>query len=379
MPVGGALMAGRGSRGRGGVLDVSALDGAVARVAHGQGRPVSVASGDVVRERAVAEMQRARLLGAAVRVLEEQGHEHATVAHITHRARVSRRTFYELFANREQCIAAVLRDTTQRIEEQLRDAGLERQPWRERMRGGLWTILCFLQREPELGRVLVVHALRGSGPVLEARAQIVGRLVAAVDAGRRESARGAAPSELTAEGVVGAALAILHSRLVQRSRSPRLTELLGELASTVVLPYLGPAVARRERARPAPAAAPGFAAGVGRAGASEADPLAGLPMRLTYRTARALEGAARHPGANNRQLGDYAGIADQGQVSKLLARLEGLGLLSNQSTGRAKGEPNRWLLTPRGALVARSIATHAGASGGERGSDANGVGGRRAA
>jgi AcrR family transcriptional regulator/DNA-binding MarR family transcriptional regulator len=343
-------MAAARSRGRGGVLDGAGLDGAVV--------PARAVSGDAVsQERVVAEMQRSRLLAAAVRVLEDQGYEHATVAHITHRARVSRRTFYELFANREQCIAAVLGDIAERVTRELREAGLQGLSWRERMRGGLWVILCFLEREPELGRVMVVHALRGSGPVLRAREQIVDRLVALVDEGRGERAKSAGCSELTAEGVVGATLAILYSRLARTTgEQPRLTGLLGELTGTIVLPYLGPAVAQREQTRPAltATAAGPLAPRAPRA----ADPLQGLPMRLTYRTARALESVTRHPGASNRQIADYAGIADQGQVSKLLARLESLGLISNHSAGRAKGAPNEWALTARGADVARAIALH---------------------
>ena len=58
---------------------------------------------------------------------------------------------------------------------------------------------------------------------------------------------------LTAEGVVGAAFAIVYSRLSRRDGEP-LTGLLGELMAMIVLPYLGPAAARRERTRPAPAA-----------------------------------------------------------------------------------------------------------------------------
>ena len=206
----------------------------------------------------MAEMQRSRLLAGAVRVLEEQGYEHATIAHITARARVSRRTFYELFPNREQCVAAVLRDAAEQVRMELERADLAGLPWHAQVRGGLWTILCFLEREPALGRVLVVHALRGSGPVLAAREEIVAELVALVDAGRSEGARGAGCTTLTAEGVVGAALAILYSRLARREpRRPQLTGLLGDLTATIVLPYLGSAVARREQARALPQSANG--------------------------------------------------------------------------------------------------------------------------
>jgi DNA-binding MarR family transcriptional regulator len=214
--------------------------------------------------------------------------------------------------------------------------------------------------------VLVVHALRGSGPVNEAREEIIARLVAAVDEGRAESTRARGCSELTAEGVVGATLAILYGRLARGSReSMPLTELLGELTGTVLLPYLGSAAARREQARPAPVNVE-TVTGTSPTATHDGDPLQGLSMRLTYRTARVLEGVTRRPGASNRQLADFAGIQDQGQVSKLLARLESLGLLCNQSQGRAKGEPNRWTLTHRGELVARSIASPAIDGGAQR-------------
>ena len=307
----------------------------------------------------VAEIQRSRLLAATVQVLDQLGYERTTVAHITRRAGVSRRTFYDLFANREECVAAVVRHAAQLVGRELADVGIASLGWRERMRGGLWTILAFLEREPRLARVLVVHTLRGSGPVLRAREEIIDQLTAAVDAGRREGSRPNGCSPLTAEGVVGAALAILQARLTRKEYEP-LTALLGELAAIVVLPYLGAAIARREQTKPAPA--PPKAAGAQPAPGSAPDPLTGLPMRITYRTTLVLEGIGRRRGASNRQVADYAGITDQGQISKLLARLERLGLLVNEGAGRAKGEPNAWTLTATGALVARSIASHRGVS-----------------
>jgi AcrR family transcriptional regulator/DNA-binding MarR family transcriptional regulator len=328
---------------------------------------VARGDGSAGRERLVAEMQRSRLLGAAVRVLEDQGYEHATVAHITQRARVSRRTFYELFANREQCVAAVLRDAAEQVRAELERADLAGLPWREQVRGGLWTILCFLEREPALGRVLVVHALRGSGAVLAAREEIVTELVALVDAGRAEGACGAGCTAVTAEGVVGAGLAILYSRLARRGpRRPQLIGLLGDLTATVVLPYLGSEVARREQTRALPRRLDGKPVIESRPVVSAVDPLEGLSMRLTYRTVRVLEGLARRPGASNRQVADDAGIVDQGQVSKLLSRLERLGLLCNESSGQVRGERNRWRLTRRGELVTRSIASHIDAPPGRR-------------
>ena len=61
-------------------------------------------------ERALADIQRSRLLAAAVRAVDELGWANTTVADIVARSRISRRTFYETFANREECLAAVLED-----------------------------------------------------------------------------------------------------------------------------------------------------------------------------------------------------------------------------------------------------------------------------
>jgi DNA-binding IclR family transcriptional regulator len=81
-----------------------------------------------------------------------------------------------------------------------------------------------------------------------------------------------------------------------------------------------------------------------------------IPMRLTYRTARVLNAVAQHPGASNRLIGEHADIYDQGQVSKLLARLKRLGLLQNTGSGQAKGEPNAWRLTKLGERVTQQLA-----------------------
>jgi AcrR family transcriptional regulator len=304
----------------------------------------------------VAEIQRSRLIAAAVRAVEELGYADATVAQITSRARVSRRTFYELFANREECLAEVLEDLVALIESELAAVDLHGLVWREQVRLGLWVVLSFFDREPVLARVCVVQALQGGPTVLERREEILARLVGVVDEGRSQSGRAGDLSPVVAEGVVGGVLAVLHARLLRGEESLR--GLLGELMGMIVLPYQGAGAARREQARPAPAQVAGVADRFVRVVGGERDPLDGVAMRLTYRTARVLEGVGEHPGASNREVAEYAGISDQGQVSKLLARLQCLELLANRGVGHLKGEPNVWVLTARGQLVTQSIRTH---------------------
>ncbi|HEY1688723.1 MAG TPA: TetR/AcrR family transcriptional regulator [Solirubrobacteraceae bacterium] len=299
---------------------------------------------------ALLQMQRLRVIAAAVGSFAELGYGGVSVAAISERAGVSRRTFYELFENREQCVVAILRDLEARLEREIAVAGLSESAWRERVRGGLWLMLCLLDDEPALAQVCLVESQRGGPPVVQERVRILRRLAALVDAGSGKLAH--APAPLTAEAVVGAVVAILQARIGAGSKAP-LKDLLGELMELIVLPYLGAAAARRERTRSAPSAP---AVGVAGPWVGAQDPLAELPMRLTYRTARVLQSVAETPGTSNRLVSVAAGIQDQGQVSKLLARLERYGLLCNTAgEGQGKGEPNAWRLTARGEQLAYAI------------------------
>jgi AcrR family transcriptional regulator/DNA-binding MarR family transcriptional regulator len=83
-------------------------------------------------------------------------------------------------------------------------------------------------------------------------------------------------------------------------------------------------------------------------------------FRLTVRTYRVLtavaELAGRGSDPSNRQISDLADVRDQGQISKLLARLESHGLLVNTG-GATAGVPNAWRLTPKGEEIARAGRT----------------------
>ncbi len=305
----------------------------------------------------VEEIQRSRLLSAAAVVIDELGYEQASVARIAARGRVSRRTFYELFGNREECLVALLEEVAGRVERELAAAALEGLVWRERVRGGLWTILSFLDAEPVLARICVVHALHGGSRALERREQLLARLAAVLDEGRREGPRGEECTLVTAEGLVGGAFGVVYARL--RGGDPRpLTDLLDELMGMIALQYLGARAARREQRRPAPAPramSPGPAST-----GMEKDPLDEVDMRLTYRTARVLgciaELGERGSGPSNRAVAERAGVTDLGQISKLLRRLQRLGLTVNTGGGHQSGAPNAWQLTSLGAKVARRLS-----------------------
>jgi AcrR family transcriptional regulator len=346
------------------------------------------------------DVQRARILAAMVQVVSGDGAGSVTVARVVSRAGVSRRTFYDLFDGCEDCFLAVFENALARATRVAVEA-TENAPsaWREQIRAGLTALLNLFDEEHALGSLLVVDAL-GAGPeVLERRARVLESLTAIIDQGRshtsskratgRPTSSSAPSPPLAAEGVVGAVLSVIHARMLERrthtststtntsttngsSRAtnralqaprghepPPLIELLNPLMGVIVLPYLGQAAARRELDHPTPKTASSRAPGPLRGTPkppSAANPLAGLNMRITYRTLQVLNVIANTPGASNRQIADHAGVHDQGQISKLLTRLERLGLVHNTGQGQPQGEPNAWTLTPQGQQVEQALA-----------------------
>ena len=313
----------------------------------------------------VIEIQRARILAAMVEVSAERGAANATVAHVVARAGVSRRTFYELYSDREDCFLGAFDDGIARASRYVLDAYDPNAKWAERLRTALTNSLAFLDVERGVGQLLIVGSLGAGAKALERRRRVLAQMITLIDEGRKDAKAGTELPPLTAEGIAGGVLSVLHARLLDSPllptmRGPRcgdpegdsLLGLTGALMSMIVLPYLGPAAAKRELGRPAPIPQGGRAP-------APADPLRDVHMRLTYRTVRvlvsvaALGGRGSYP--SNREIGLAAGIADQGQISKLLTRLSKLGLIENTGAGLARGAPNAWMLTRKGQEIERAI------------------------
>ena len=307
------------------------------------------------------------MLAALVDVVAEHGAASLTVTHVVARSGVSRRTFYEIFEDREDCLLAALENAVARIARGVEEAYEQPGAWRTRIRAGLVVLLELLDDDPEIARLLIVESLAAGPRALAYRERVLAPVTAVVDEGRFEVKRGNGPPPLTAASVVGGVLSVLHSRLLadapgsrsadepssQTTDSPLgprsgLVELTSSLMSMIVLPYLGQAAAQKEMQCAVP---------VRQDAPRERfkDPLGDLDMRLTYRTVRVLAAVATNPASSNRQLGQAAGIEDQGQISKLLARLRKLGLIENADTDPGKGAPNAWTLTTRGEGVMQTV------------------------
>lgn len=303
--------------------------------------------------RHVTEIQRARLLAAAVETIAELGYQGMTVAQVIARARVSRKTFYDAFASREDCFLAAFEQTQSQAWRAASEACDPQAGWREMLRRGLGALLVLIEEEPGLAKLWIIEALGAGDKVLRRRAEALDRFAKVVDQGRFAGNGARQPPDVAALGVVGGVFAVLHARMLHNADGPS-TDLLNPLMSLIVLPYLGPQAARRELDRPVQKVARETRPA---RRASAHDPLAGLKIRLTYRTVRVLMAIGASPGSSNRVVAEAAGVLDEGQISKLLSRLAGLNLIENHGDGQKQGAANEWHLTARGAQLERATRT----------------------
>jgi AcrR family transcriptional regulator len=294
------------------------------------------------------ELQRARILAAMGSIVDANGFTDASVTAIATNAGVPRAAFYQHFCNREDALGALVENALTRSRTRVLDASEPQGGWLEKTRAGLLALLALFEAEPETGRLCLIHTHRPVPRIARARDDMLEQLARHIAAGAAEGQRPAAT--ITPECTVAGVLGVLESRLGE-PRAPQLLELAGELLSFIVLPYCGAAAAQAERLRQTSPPKP-------RRGARATREWSPVEMRITYRTMRVLAAVASSPGLSNVEVGERAGVSDAGQISKLLKRLQGLGLIQNTGGGQELGTANAWWLTEDGQSTERYLLEH---------------------
>lgn len=300
----------------------------------------------------VVEAQRARLLEATAEVVAENGLRGASKSQIAECAGVSRTTLAEQFASLDDCLLALLDMVLERAAAQIVKAFERESSWSDGVLAALEGLLVLLDREPLRARVCLLESMTLPPAALQVRALAVGEIARLVDGRvRDELSIERQPPVTMSEATIGAVLGLLRRRVLSGVAPPFLA-LLGELAETVVAPYLGPSAAAR-------------AASTGKARAQallnqDASPPSELEVPSMLRHANAhrmracVQYLADHSGSSNRAIGAAIGVSHAGQVSRLLARLHEAGLLEKEEGGA--GRPNDWRLSPYGVEVAQALS-----------------------
>jgi AcrR family transcriptional regulator len=130
-------------------------------------------------QQAVAASQRVRLLDAVAKVVARKGYGAATVADVIALAGVSRRTFYEQFADLESCFLAAYEDGMLSLFDAIRRAlaDLPALPVEARIRCAVQAYLDALATRPEAGWAFTIEVLGAGRAALERRAWVMAQWV----------------------------------------------------------------------------------------------------------------------------------------------------------------------------------------------------------
>jgi AcrR family transcriptional regulator len=159
----------------------------------------------------VAARQRARILDAFAAVLTERGYVNTPVAAIIERAGVSRETFYEQFASKQDCFVAALEETVTGLADTLGAAVASPGTPIERYERMLRVYLDSLVARPDTARLFLIETYAAGEEAMRRRLELQQRFVEALMAifGRRSARDRAA-----CEAIVGATVALVTARFV---------------------------------------------------------------------------------------------------------------------------------------------------------------------
>jgi len=127
----------------------------------------------------VVESQRERLLGAMADAVAEKGYARTAVADVIERAGVSRKTFYEHFANKDACFLTAYDTGVDALLEAIDDAIAGEAPdWVGAAIAGTRCYLDSLAANPAFARTFLVEILGAGHDALERRSQVHARFAA---------------------------------------------------------------------------------------------------------------------------------------------------------------------------------------------------------
>ncbi|HET6448886.1 MAG TPA: TetR family transcriptional regulator [Conexibacter sp.] len=280
-----------------------------------------------------------------------------SVDRICEHAGMSRRTFYEHFADAEDCFASAIEDALQHlwdsVAEQVAATGDD---WAEQVAVAIVAFLAALELDAPRAWMAIMEPLYGNSRARAARQVVVDRFVALLADGPVHDGADRIPAN-TAAGTIGG----LWELALQRVSGGEDAVGIDEAAGSAIFLALSPFVGRHEAMRHAfGVRKPSELVAAMRADDDDTAPaldaeLTATALGLTQLSAATLRHIAAHPGCRNVEIADEIGVAHESQISRLLRRLAGEGLVQSRRAGRS----HAWELTERGSAVAARLAAGA--------------------
>jgi AcrR family transcriptional regulator len=199
--------------------------------------------------------QRERLRSALVELIAQRGYQAVRIRDLTKLARISRPTFYGLYASKEELLLASYDEIAQRTAKTAIEAYQAQGTQSERLTAAIHAFAELAADTPQAMSLMVLGAF-GAGPkAIERRNETLEALEQSIHAIRSPLNAEEAPTDLTLKMIIGGVREVTAARLRQ-GRARELPGLAGELATwaacyPVELPAgLQCAPAAKTRARP---------------------------------------------------------------------------------------------------------------------------------
>jgi AcrR family transcriptional regulator len=194
----------------------------------------------------VAGDQRRRILRAVAELVSKRGYNDVTVELIVKRARVSFKTFYSQFSNKEECFLALFDGAIDVADRSMTEAAAAAgDSWPRQVDSALRALFALVAADPATARACLVESLT-AGPRLIARYEEALRiLVPLLEPGRRSSPHRADLPPTLEDTVAGAVSWFLYQRLIV-AEIDELQRRRPEALEFVLRPYLGEREARAQ-------------------------------------------------------------------------------------------------------------------------------------
>jgi AcrR family transcriptional regulator len=197
--------------------------------------------------RFVKRNQRERILDATIDATAELGYHAMNVEDIVSRAGVSRRTFYEQFANKHDAFHAAFDDAAGQLFHAVQKAFERETTFESRLIEGLRTLLNRLAAVPNGAIVCIVEANSAGPEAVARRTGVMAAFAAVIEEHARDLPGAGRLPSLTAETIVGGIYETVFRRIAD-GRVAELPGLLPDLIEAALLPYVGaPAAAANAR------------------------------------------------------------------------------------------------------------------------------------
>lgn len=187
----------------------------------------------------MARNQRQRILAAVAEATAARGYARMSVEDVVRGAGVSRRTFYELFPNKDAVFLEAYDQVANLLLAGVRAAYEGESGFGPRVTAGFRAFLELLEASPAFARMCIVEVMAAGPEAVAKRTAVMGEFAKLIEenAASELDSHGSVPS-MHAQTIVAGAYEAVY-RMIAAGETDKLSTLLPDLVESALLPYVG--------------------------------------------------------------------------------------------------------------------------------------------